>query len=201
MSQFGRVGEASRYPTQSRPLWHGMIGFTVDDFIAKFGAACPTHLKLDVDGLEWPILQGARATLSDARLRSAMVEISLTNGSERAASLALMRECGFDARLKGGGSGIVRGTGGESCVREGRDERLGAASADPQSCTRSARSNTSKAFDVPVIDCDACGCRFTTHDASVHDLFQREPTLSYYREYHDLGGNVATWWQPAIYPG
>ena len=41
-------------------------------------------------------------------------------------------------------------------------------------------------YRLPVIDCDACGCRFTPHDASVHDRFQREPSLSYYRDYHDL---------------
>jgi SAM-dependent methyltransferase len=39
---------------------------------------------------------------------------------------------------------------------------------------------------LPVIDCGACGCRFTAHDATVHDRFQREPSLSYYRDYHVL---------------
>jgi SAM-dependent methyltransferase len=39
---------------------------------------------------------------------------------------------------------------------------------------------------LPVIDCDVCGCRFTPHDPGVHDRFQREPSLSYYRDYHEL---------------
>jgi FkbM family methyltransferase len=112
MSQFGHVGETSRYSTHSHPLWHGMVGFTVDDFIAKFGAVCPTHLKLDVDGLELPILQGARVTLSDARLRSAMVEISLTHEAERAASLQLMRDCGFTLASQG----AVQGMSGEQAA-------------------------------------------------------------------------------------
>jgi FkbM family methyltransferase len=107
MSQFGRVGDASRYSTQAQPLWHGMIGFTVDDFIATFGVACPTHLKLDVDGLELAILQGARATLANARLRSAMIEISLTHEGERSASLQLMRECGFTLASQGAAQGIA----------------------------------------------------------------------------------------------
>ena len=89
-----------------------MVGFTIDDFIAKFGAACPTHLKLDVDGLELPILQGARVTLSDARLRSAMVEISLTNQSERAACRQLMFECGFTLASQG----AVQGLSGEQAA-------------------------------------------------------------------------------------
>jgi len=37
-----------------------MIGFTIDDFIGRFAPAFPTHLKIDVDGLEWPILQARR---------------------------------------------------------------------------------------------------------------------------------------------
>ena len=89
-----------------------MVGFTIDDFIAKFDAACPTHLKLDVDGLELPILRGARVTLSDARLRSAMVEISLTHESERAASLQLMRDCGFTLASQG----AVQGMAGEQAA-------------------------------------------------------------------------------------
>ena len=39
---------------------------------------------------------------------------------------------------------------------------------------------------LPVIDCDACGCRFTPHDASVHDRFHQGRTLSYYAEYSEL---------------
>ena len=36
MSQFGAVGEASRYPGRPATLSHGMVGFTVDEFIARF---------------------------------------------------------------------------------------------------------------------------------------------------------------------
>ncbi len=43
-----------------------------------------------------------------------------------------------------------------------------------------------KDFRLPLIDCDACGCRFTTHDATVHDRFHQGGTLSYYDEYSGL---------------
>lgn len=112
MSQFGRVGDASRYSTQAHPLWHGMVGFTVDDFLATFGAAFPTHLKLDVDGLENPILRGARRTLSDRRLRSAMIELSVSHEAERQEGLALMRDCGFDLASRG----AVQGVAGEQAA-------------------------------------------------------------------------------------
>ena len=112
MSQFGRVGDASRYSSQSQPLWHGMIGFTVDDFLATFGAVFPTHLKLDVDGLENPILRGARATLADRRLRSAMIELSVSHEAERQEALALMRGCGFELASQG----AVQGMSGEQAA-------------------------------------------------------------------------------------
>ena len=43
-----------------------------------------------------------------------------------------------------------------------------------------------KGFRWPVCDCDACGCRFTSHDPTIHDRLQRQPALSYYSEYHVL---------------
>ncbi len=43
-----------------------------------------------------------------------------------------------------------------------------------------------KDFRLPVIDCDACGCRSTAHDATVHDRFHQGRTLSYYDEYSEL---------------
>lgn len=112
MSQFGRVGDASRYSAKAHPLWHGMIGFTVDDFVATFGAVFPTHLKLDVDGLENPILRGARRTLADRRLRSAMIEISVSQADERQEALALMRDSGFALASQGS----VQGVSGEQAA-------------------------------------------------------------------------------------
>jgi FkbM family methyltransferase len=96
MSHFGRAGEMSRYRTDdTMSAVQGMVGFTVDDFIARFNPPFPTHIKIDVDGLEWAILRGATKTLRDQRLRSAMVELSLTNQEERHCAIALFEESGF----------------------------------------------------------------------------------------------------------
>ncbi len=95
LSQFGRAGEGSPYSSNARPAQQGMIGFSIDDFIARFGVAVPTRLKIDVDGLEWSILQGAQRTLNDARLTAVIVELSLTDGVERERAVAWMRECGL----------------------------------------------------------------------------------------------------------
>lgn len=95
MSQFGKAGEMSRYWMGGNSAAHGMVGITVDEFIERFQPAFPTHLKMDVDGLEWPILQGAVKTLRDPRLRAAMIELSLTNQAERDQAMKLLADAGL----------------------------------------------------------------------------------------------------------
>ncbi len=41
-------------------------------------------------------------------------------------------------------------------------------------------------FGAAVFDCAECGCRFTSHDATVHERLHRGRTLSYYDEYDRL---------------
>ena len=63
-NQFGQLGSASRYAKPSDvELAHGMVGFTLDDFINQFQPEFPNHIKIDVDGLELDILSGAAKTL------------------------------------------------------------------------------------------------------------------------------------------
>ena len=119
MSQFGRPGEVSRYSSGATPVTHGMIGFTVDEFIGRFSPLFPTHLKLDVDGLEWPILQGARHTLRDPRVRSVIVELSLTQTAERDRATALLAECGLQFIARGESQGAA----GEQAANHRFDRR------------------------------------------------------------------------------
>ncbi len=51
------------------------LGFAIDDFRRLFGLAPPNYLKLDVDGTEDAILDGAAATLADPALRSVLIEL------------------------------------------------------------------------------------------------------------------------------
>ena len=53
----------------------GMIGLTLDSFIERFDPPFPTHLKIDVDGIEDRIIAGAPATLADPRLKSILIEL------------------------------------------------------------------------------------------------------------------------------
>jgi FkbM family methyltransferase len=57
-----------------------VISYRLDDLVASFGLAPPTHLKIDVDGAELLVLQGAARALGDPRMRSLLVELQL--GSE-----------------------------------------------------------------------------------------------------------------------
>lgn len=105
MSQFGKAGDRSPYSSNRAPVTHGMVGFTVDDFVARFSPPLPTHLKIDVDGLEWPILQGAQATLRHPGLHSLIVELSVTHGAERDRAVAFLGSCGFALRGQGSPQG------------------------------------------------------------------------------------------------
>lgn len=96
LSQFGRRGESSRYwDDQTEPVVQGMVGFSIDDFIARFNPWFPNYLKMDVDGLELPILEGARDTLRDPRLKSLIVELNLTTAGEHRQAVSLLEDAGF----------------------------------------------------------------------------------------------------------
>ena len=110
VSQFGKSGEMSRYwDGQTVAASHGMIGFAIDDFIAQFNPPFPNYLKIDVDGLEPRILQGARTTLRDTRLRSLLVELDVKHESENRGTLSLLEEAGF----RFVSNGPTQGSGGE----------------------------------------------------------------------------------------
>ena len=71
---------------------------SVDGFIAGFGAAPPSHIKLDVDGIEPAILRGAAATLAQ-HVREVLVEIE---GEAAEAIPGDLARLGF-AEVPGGG--------------------------------------------------------------------------------------------------
>jgi hypothetical protein len=50
--------------------------FRLDDLVDRFGLPLPNHIKLDVDGGELAVLDGASRTLASPTLRSVLVEVS-----------------------------------------------------------------------------------------------------------------------------
>jgi len=62
--------------------------FRLDDLATALQLPVPTHIKLDVDGGELAVLEGAHATLSSPTLRSLLVEIAFPESEAVAAVLA-----------------------------------------------------------------------------------------------------------------
>jgi len=50
--------------------------YSLDKFINEFSLPIPTHIKLDVDGIEDKILDGIRCTLQSPLLKSILIEIN-----------------------------------------------------------------------------------------------------------------------------
>lgn len=77
----------------------GAIGFSIDDFMKIFSPPQPTHVKIDVDGIEADILRGGRETLSKST--SIIIEIEKDLRSPRNQEIiTLMTKLGFTARPK-----------------------------------------------------------------------------------------------------
>jgi len=137
LSQFGEAGERSRYwQGQTEPKVQGMLGFSIDEFVALFQPPFPNHLKMDVDGLELSILAGAGTTLRDARLKSLMVELNLNDSREQQSAFHFLEEAGFRFSSRGD----VQGTGAEQAANH-LFERVGGAVTDrqaraPRSCVQ-----------------------------------------------------------------
>ena len=76
-------------------LKEGAIILSIDDFLARFAPPFPTHIKIDVDGVETQILEGGRNTLADKRLQSLLVEVDERDAGRPAAIDAILGEFGF----------------------------------------------------------------------------------------------------------
>lgn len=73
----------------------GMIGFSIDSFIERFAPPFPNRLKIDVDGIEDRIVEGAAATLADPRLKSLSIELDDARVDYRDGVLALLETAGL----------------------------------------------------------------------------------------------------------
>jgi hypothetical protein len=75
-------------------IWReGICTFTLDDF-CRMVEVIPHHLKIDVDGTEPEILNGAAETIRSERLRSLMVEMPTATAS-RLACRRLLENAGL----------------------------------------------------------------------------------------------------------
>lgn len=63
----------------------GSIAFSLDSFLELQPDPFPTHIKVDVDGIEARVIRGAARTLRDERLKSLLVEFDGASAADRAA--------------------------------------------------------------------------------------------------------------------
>jgi FkbM family methyltransferase len=70
------VGEALNF--EHKPLRaqfvQGCSAYKLDDLVRSGSLPVPTHIKIDVDGFEPRIIEGARQTLADSAVRSLLIE-------------------------------------------------------------------------------------------------------------------------------
>lgn len=95
-SQFGQESiDAMRAPTSHI---QGMFGVTLDDLCGKWGFPYPNYIKIDVDGIEIPILKAATSVLKHPDLQSVIVELG-TDAEQQAAS-DIMQQAGLKLKAK-----------------------------------------------------------------------------------------------------
>lgn len=72
--------------------------FKLDDLIEVLGLPAPTHVKVDVDGVEGPLLRGAARTLASGVIQELLVEIvdHDRSGTRLEAVTAMMAEHGYE---------------------------------------------------------------------------------------------------------
>lgn len=83
---------------QQRPFTpsfqQGSVAFSLDRFLEFQPDPFPTHIKIDVDGIEAKVIRGAARTLRDPRLKSLLVEFDDASADDRAA-IAEIEQAGF----------------------------------------------------------------------------------------------------------
>lgn len=71
-----------------------LYGASIDDLVADDRFDVPTHIKIDVDGLEAEIINGAARTLRNPRLRGLLIELNRASNRDMAVP-AILAEAGF----------------------------------------------------------------------------------------------------------
>ncbi len=71
------------------------LAFRLDDLAAIEGFPAPTQIKIDVDGIEPAILEGAKSLLSGQAVKSVLIETLTHDDAVQARITSLLGECGL----------------------------------------------------------------------------------------------------------
>lgn len=94
MSNFGAALDFRGQPFEPA-FRQGMVGYDIDSFIADFGIDIPTHMKIDVDGIELAIVTGARKMLANEKLQSVSIELIESDADQVAAVTGMLEHAGL----------------------------------------------------------------------------------------------------------
>lgn len=78
----------------------GCLAISLDELVTQFGLPQPTRIKIDVDGLESKIVEGASGVINDRRLRDILIEINENDSSDQN-MVKLLEKSGFSVIAKG----------------------------------------------------------------------------------------------------
>lgn len=78
----------------------GMIGYSIDSYISLFNPPFPNHIKIDVDGIEDKIINGAANTLEDSRLKTLSIELNEERSDYTDPIIKQIIHCGFSLQSK-----------------------------------------------------------------------------------------------------
>jgi FkbM family methyltransferase len=109
------VARSEGAPAHTDQFPQGVVTRTLDGLVYEDGLPCPTHIKIDVDGLEHAIVEGGARLLADPRLRSVLIELDLKTERHRAL-LKTIEAAGFrkdDASFQ---AVLKKTTGGNALV-------------------------------------------------------------------------------------
>ncbi|QSR19024.1 FkbM family methyltransferase [Novosphingobium sp. KA1] len=81
MSSFGEALDFRGNP-YAPAFRQGMVGQDIDSLIGEFGMAVPNHVKIDVDGIELPIVRGAAQMLAREEVKSVSIELIETDAAQ-----------------------------------------------------------------------------------------------------------------------
>jgi FkbM family methyltransferase len=93
-SNFGKAPCAGGQPLKVS-FKQAMMGVSIDDFIKQFNPKFPNHIKIDVDGIEHDIIEGAKKTLLDKRLKSVLVELNIRDDSCGRETIEVIESSGY----------------------------------------------------------------------------------------------------------
>ena len=75
----------------------GCYATTIDELVENGSVPCPTYVKIDVDGIEHKVINGANKTLDNENLKSILVELN-TNLSKHRLVVAELESYGFELK-------------------------------------------------------------------------------------------------------